>query len=259
MFKRFLLRSILVAVFVASLPVQSAVAQEYLVDKVITLTAPTGGVVKDSPYVIQNHFVVALETKAQTLPFAALYKDAVVTLPYYQGTVYKGQHAHWWESAAVVTDYEGAEIGFFVEDCVPTDLICDVLLIGTPYDGQFRPVTPLVNGLPVEVSATMGAGSGTGTLTVPDWAAAFELELTTDGNWNTNGTITITITRTGTSTAEVWASKARGVPPRVLRESNVTVGTNTLTLVLVNTSGATVSSGSRITRSLVWMIGKREL
>lgn len=61
-----------VATFVASLSPQSAPAQQSLVDKVITLTAPTGGVVKDSPYVVQNIFVVAAETKAEGQQFAAL-------------------------------------------------------------------------------------------------------------------------------------------------------------------------------------------
>jgi len=47
---------------------------------VITLTAPTGGVVSGSPYIVGSLFVVALETVAQTLPFDA-FVSGVCDLP----------------------------------------------------------------------------------------------------------------------------------------------------------------------------------
>lgn len=48
--------------------------------KVITLTAPTGGVVSGTAYQIGSLVVVATESVAQTLPFEALVKG-VVTVP----------------------------------------------------------------------------------------------------------------------------------------------------------------------------------
>jgi len=58
----------------------TSTAQEYYVDKAIVLTAPIGGVTAGSPYVIRNQFVVAAESKAAGQPFAALFKNVVVTL-----------------------------------------------------------------------------------------------------------------------------------------------------------------------------------
>jgi len=47
---------------------------------VLTLTAPTGGVVSGTPYLIGSLFVIALETVAQTLPFDALV-EGICDLP----------------------------------------------------------------------------------------------------------------------------------------------------------------------------------
>lgn len=52
----------------------------YRPGKVITLTAPTGGVVSGTAYLIGSLVVVATKTVAQTLPFEALVKG-VVTVP----------------------------------------------------------------------------------------------------------------------------------------------------------------------------------
>jgi len=45
--------------------------------EVITLTAPSGGVVSGAPYLIGSLVVVALQTVAQTLPFSALVRGVV--------------------------------------------------------------------------------------------------------------------------------------------------------------------------------------
>lgn len=259
MFKRrFNLCLILATALAAIIIPQIAMSQEYLVDKVIALTAPTGGVVKDSPYVIQNFFVVAAETKAEGQPFAAMYKNVVVSLPYYQGTIYHGQPAHWYTATNKTTDYEGREIGFFVEDCGPTDTTCDVLLTGRIFDPLFRSCTPLVDGLPQEILVTMVGGSGTGAFSIDEYADSFEVSMTTNGNWNNLGTITLTVTKPGVVPSEVWTAQAQGLPPRVAREIRVVAGTNQLLIYSTNTSGIPVSAGSRITNGLVWRVAKRE-
>lgn len=230
------------------------------VGRVLNLTAPVGGVIAGNPYVIQNAFVVAAQTKNAGETFVGYFKDIVVTLPYYQGTTYKYQPAHWYITTQKITDFEGEEVGFLMGDYGPADLTCDVMLTGHTYGPQQLAVAPLVGGKPYEVSCTMNSGSGVGTLTVPDWCEAFELDLTTNGNWGNNNDIVVTVTRPGTTTSCLWVSMARGVPGnRVLRESLVIPTTNTLTVTIRNTSGATVSSGNRITTGVIWRIGCREI
>jgi predicted RecA/RadA family phage recombinase len=224
--------------------------------RTLEMVAPVGGVVSGTPYVVNNVFLVALETKEAGQSFSGLYKDVIVTLPYYHGTVYKGQHAHWWESQAVVTDYEGHEIGFFTEDCVPTDATCDVWLTGRAFEPQFRAFYPLdINGLPQEINVTMAAGSGTASIVLPDWVEGFEGEITTNGNWNNNGTLTLTFTIPGTTAADVWN---RAIIAGVTRETILITSPDTLTVTMKNISGGVVSAGSRITRGLLWHLGTRE-
>lgn len=225
----------------------------------VKLIAPAGGVVVDQPYVIQNRFVVARQTKAAGQEFEGVFKGLVVTLPYYQGTVYDGQHAHWYTATGKATDYEGREIGWFMGDYGPTDTTCQVYLAGRIFDPSFRTCTPLVDGLPQEVLVTMVGGNGTGAFTIPEWADSFEVEMTTDGNWNNNGTITLTVTKPGVTAQEVWVAQAVGLPPRIAREIHIVEATDLLTIYSVNTSGNPVSAGSRITRGFCWRVSKREI
>lgn len=140
-------------------------------------------------------------------------------------------------------------------DYTPADTTCEVLLTGEAFEGQFRPVAPLVDGLPVEVSATMVAGSGTGSYTFADWVEGFEVSVTTNDTWNHGGTITLTFTVDGVAATDVWL----GLPIQgIVRQSTVSTSTDTITVVMTNTSGGAIPAGSRITRGAVWKQGWRK-
>jgi len=46
-----------------------------LTGHVLTLTAPVGGVTAGQPYVLENHFVVAVQTKSAGETFTGVYTD----------------------------------------------------------------------------------------------------------------------------------------------------------------------------------------
>lgn len=68
----------------------------------LPLTAPAGGVVSGSGYLIGSLFVVSQLTVAAGAPFTALI-DGVVDLPKATGAVTEGQKIYWNDTTKVVT------------------------------------------------------------------------------------------------------------------------------------------------------------
>lgn len=66
--------------------------------KVVTLTAPTGGVVSGTAYLIGSLVVVAAITAAQTLPFEGMTRG-VFTLPKITGVAWTEGQLLYWDSA----------------------------------------------------------------------------------------------------------------------------------------------------------------
>ncbi len=72
--------------------------------EVLTLTAPSGGVVAGTPYKIGSLIVIALISVAQTLPFTALVRG-VATVPKATGATWsEGQKLYWDDSAKNFTE-----------------------------------------------------------------------------------------------------------------------------------------------------------
>lgn len=62
---------------------------------VVTLTAPTGGVVSGTPYLVGNLLVIAMANIAQTLPFEGMVVG-VHTVPKATGAAWtEGQNLYW--------------------------------------------------------------------------------------------------------------------------------------------------------------------
>src|SRR3989304_5617705 len=128
---------------------------------VLTLTAPSGGVVSGKAYLIGKLVVTATETVAQTLPFAAL-AIGVVDVPKVNDEAWtEGLKVYWDDSAKKFTSVVGANT-----------------LVGV----AILPIVPLVVGLATNALAADLAIAGM-TLTVLDFA-----QLDTD-----NATVTVTI------------------------------------------------------------------
>jgi predicted RecA/RadA family phage recombinase len=70
---------------------------------VLTLTAPTGGVVSGTAYQVGLLVVVATETVAQTLPFEALVKGVVTVPKVNDETWTEGMKVYWDDSAGKFT------------------------------------------------------------------------------------------------------------------------------------------------------------
>ncbi len=66
---------------------------------VLTFTAPTGGVVSGTPYLIGNQLVVAATTVAQTLPFEG-WTEGVFTVPKASGQVWAEGVLVYWDNSA---------------------------------------------------------------------------------------------------------------------------------------------------------------
>lgn len=129
--------------------------------EIITLTAPSGGVVSGTAYLIGTLVVIATATVAQTLPFAAL-AVGVVDVPKVNDEAWtEGLKLYWDDTAKKFTSVVGANT-----------------LVGV----AVQPIVPLVIGLATNALAADLAISGM-TLTVLDFA-----QLDSD-----NATVTVTI------------------------------------------------------------------
>jgi predicted RecA/RadA family phage recombinase len=73
----------------------------------LTLTAPSGGVVSGQPYKIGGLVVIATETKAQTLPFAAVTKGVVLGDKVAIQAWTEAQKIYWDNSARLFTTSAG--------------------------------------------------------------------------------------------------------------------------------------------------------
>jgi len=232
------------------------------ISNLIELTAPAGGVVEGSPYVIKTRFVVANETKSAGEKFFGIFRDKVVTLPFYGGTVYDGEPAHWWQSDGTVTDYEGYEIGWFVGDYTAADATAEVHLNGSVFPHRKRAAYPLDGGgLPTEISVSMVAGSGTAAVTLPDWVECFEGAISIDGEWKKKKAITLTFTVPGVTTRDVWAASAieTTIDTGVLFTPSVKATTDTLTVTMINDDRDVAGPVARVVTGIIYLLAQREV
>lgn len=68
--------------------------------EIVTLTAPTGGVVSDSVYLIGSLLVVATNTVAQGLPFGGAIEGVFRNLPKAAGAAWTEGQVLYWDSTA---------------------------------------------------------------------------------------------------------------------------------------------------------------
>jgi predicted RecA/RadA family phage recombinase len=146
---------------------------------ILTLTAPSGGVVSGTTYLIGSLVVIATETVAQTLPFAALV-SGVVDVP-------KNADEAWTEGAKVHWDVADANftkeadtgtnpiVGTAVQPIVPlavtlasTALAADLAIVGLTL--QVLDYATLAGGTPPTVTVTVN-GTATVLTEGTEWTA----------------------------------------------------------------------------------------
>lgn len=153
---------------------------------ILTLIAPTGGVVSGNGYKIGSLFVVALVTAAQTLPFSAAV-EGVYTLPKTSAQAWTaGQKIYWdngnsrCDSSAAVGQLIGiataiaanpSSTGIVRLNCGAPELLEGLQAAEPDLSGT---LTGTVNGAMVDVAASAGAcaGGATPTATQVDTAIA---------------------------------------------------------------------------------------
>ena len=100
--------------------------------KVVTLTAPTCGVVSGNGYLIGTLFVVAAASVAQGLPFEGMVEE-VFSLPKATGVNWvEGAALYWDNTAKVVTNVSTSNklIGAALNARINADTVCIVRLNG---------------------------------------------------------------------------------------------------------------------------------
>ena len=148
--------------------------------KTLTLTAPSGGVVSGTPYLVGSLMVIATETVAETLPFVALVVGTV--------TVPKNADEAWTEGAKIHWDVADANftkeadtgtnpiVGVAVQPIVPvvvtlasTALAADLLIAGLTL--QVLDYVTLGGGTPPTVTVTVN-GVATVLTEGTEWTAS---------------------------------------------------------------------------------------
>jgi predicted RecA/RadA family phage recombinase len=126
--------------------------------KVLTFTAPTGGVVSGTPCLIGGYFAIATATVAQTLPFEGAL-DGVWTLNKTtgEGALVVGQAAFWDAANAKVTVDPGLglAIGAIETAAATGDTTCSVRLNGTSLAGRVHNVRKRIAVASVNAGATL--------------------------------------------------------------------------------------------------------
>ena len=103
---------------------------------VLTLTAPSGGVVSGTGYVIGSLFVVALGTAAQTLPFEGKRSGVfrMTKAAHATDIAFTEGEAVFWDATAKAWNKTGtgryAGAGVVVKAAASTATTCEVLLVG---------------------------------------------------------------------------------------------------------------------------------
>jgi len=146
--------------------------------EVVEFTAPTGGVVSGSGYIVGSLFVVATETKAQTLKFSALV-EGVVDLPKVAEEGWtENQKIYWDTSPAGLTSVSSGNtlIGVAVipsssavVTLASTALAADLLIDGMTL--QVLDYVTLGGGTPPTVTVTVN-GTATVLTEGTEWTAA---------------------------------------------------------------------------------------
>lgn len=99
--------------------------------KVLTLTAPTGGVVAGTPYKIGSLFVIARTTAAQTLPFSGVVVGVHTLLKTSAQAWAEGDRLYWNAGTSLVSNLpaDGMFIGFAVAAAANPSASGKVLLV----------------------------------------------------------------------------------------------------------------------------------
>lgn len=123
-----------------------------------TFTAPTGGVVSGTPYLIGGFFTIATSTVAATLPFEGAL-DGIWTLPKTtnEGALVDGQAAFWDAANAKVTIDPGVglPIGAVAAAALTGDTTCAVRLNGTSLCGRIFNVRKRIAVATVNAGTTL--------------------------------------------------------------------------------------------------------
>jgi len=144
---------------------------------VLPLTAPSGGVVKDTGYLIGTLFVVATETKAETLLFSALVKGVVDLPKVVDEGCTEAMKVYWDDTAKKITGTVGSNtlVGVAMKPVpvvvtLATDaLAADLAIVGLTL--QVLDYATLAGGTPPTVTVTVN-GTPTVLTEGTEWTAA---------------------------------------------------------------------------------------
>jgi predicted RecA/RadA family phage recombinase len=153
--------------------------------EVLEYTAPTGGVVAGSGYLVGSLFVVATETKAQTLKFSGI-AEGVVDLPKVEAEGwFENEKLYWDTSPAGLTNVSSGNVLVGVAVIPPesgnlvtitsTALAADLLIDGMTI--QVLDYATLAGGTPPTVTVTVN-GVATVLTEGTEWTAATSDEAT---------------------------------------------------------------------------------
>jgi predicted RecA/RadA family phage recombinase len=190
---------------------------------VLTLTAPTGGVVSGTAYLIGTLVVIATKTVAETLPFEALVVGVVDVPKAVEEGWTEGLKIYWDDTAKEFTATVGANtlVGVAVQPIVPLEvtIVSDALAADL-----------LIAGLTIQVLdyATLAAGAPTITVTID----GVETVLTEGTEWVAETSDEVTATNiaaaidalTGVASAAPAGDTVTVVPATGMKASDASIG-----------------------------------